>query len=206
MKTEQIAYLIAGLFILVFGMQAYTTYQINHRLQQVLEESSANNSIQLRIPKFPLPKTTQPQSQEDLSKNPEWNPYQEMQHIQDEMAQIFGQSVSRFHHFAPFHAVKKTPDVDLQDLSDRYIVRVNAPGADQASLKINLDENRLSISIKTETTQAAKDDKNDHFEYRERFNGELFRLITLPGKVDKAKLSSEFTNGVLTITLPKLPA
>jgi HSP20 family protein len=70
--------------------------------------------------------------------------------MQNEMEQLFSDSFSRFHMNTPLGSLNKVPDVDLQEKSDRYIVTVNAPGADESSLVVKLEDRILHISIKTE--------------------------------------------------------
>jgi len=44
----------------------------------------------------------------------------------------------RFHMKTPLGSLSKSPDVDLQEKPDRYIVTVNAPGADESSIDVKL--------------------------------------------------------------------
>ena len=62
----------------------------------------------------------------------------------------------------PPGGLSKTPDVDLQEKSDRYIVTVNAPGADESSLDVKLEDRILHISIKTEHAEDQTDEKMDN--------------------------------------------
>ena len=133
-----------------------------------------------------------------------WNPYKELQEMQQEMEQLFNDSYSRFHINAPLESLNKIPDVDLQEKPDQYIVTMNAPGADISSLTVNLDDRLLNIAIKTEHTEDNKtDDKNGQYQFRERFVGELQRSLTLPGPADATKIATEYHNGLLTIIIPK---
>jgi HSP20 family protein len=139
---------------------------------------------------------------DDLFNGRAWNPYEEMQHMQDEMELLFGDSFSRFHLNFPLGSLSKSPDVDLQEKVDQYIVTVNAPGANESSINVKLEGSVLDIAIKTE--QGTEDnDQNKDYKYRERFIGEFKRVITLPGAADAAKMKTEYHNGVLTITIPK---
>ncbi len=72
-----------------------------------------------------------------------------MQHMQNEMEQLFGDSFSRFHMNTPLGGFTKVPDVDLQEKPDQYIVTVNAPGADLSSMTVKLQDKVLQLSIKT---------------------------------------------------------
>jgi Hsp20/alpha crystallin family. len=82
-------------------------------------------------------------------------------------------------------------------------VTVNAPGADESSIDVKLEDQVLRISIKTEHAQDETDDKNGKYQYRERFVGQFQRALTLPGPANAAKMTTEYHNGVLTITIPK---
>jgi HSP20 family protein len=76
-----------------------------------------------------------------------------MQRMQNEMEQFFGDPFSRFQMNAPLGGLSKVPDVDLQEKSDRYVVTMNAPGADESSLLVKLEDGILHISIKTENAE-----------------------------------------------------
>jgi HSP20 family molecular chaperone IbpA len=54
------------------------------------------------------------------------------------MEHLFGDSFSRFHVNAPLGSLSKSPDVDLQEKPDSYIVTVNAPGAYEPSTDVKL--------------------------------------------------------------------
>jgi HSP20 family protein len=77
--------------------------------------------------------------------------------------------------------------VDLQEKPDRYIVTVNAPGADDSSIDIKLKNQVLRISIKTEHAKDEADDKNGQCRHRARFVGQFQRVLTLPGPANAAK-------------------
>jgi len=194
-KNETIGAVVA-LILIILGVQTYMVFKLNDRLNQLSVQDSQTSSFEIKIPKLTPSK---PDANDDLT----WKPYEELQRMQHEMEQLFGGSFSRFHMNTPLGSLSKTPDVDLQEKPDRFIVTVNAPGADESSVNVKLDDQRLHISIKTEQAKNETDDKNGHYEYRERFVGELERVITLPGPADATKIATNYRNGVLTITIPK---
>jgi len=195
MKNETIGAVVA-LILIILGVQTYMVFKLNDRLNHLIGQDSQTSSFEIKIPKLT---SSKPDANDDQT----WNPYDEMQRMQHEMEQMFGHSFSRFHMNSPLGSLSKTPDVDLQEKPDRFIVTVNAPGADESSVNVKLDDQRLHISIKTEQAKNETDDKNGHYEYRERFVGELERVITLPGPADATKIATNYRNGVLTITIPK---
>ncbi|WP_027150011.1 Hsp20/alpha crystallin family protein [Methylobacter tundripaludum] len=200
MKNETIA-AIAAVLVIILGIQAYTMFRLNDRLNQLSGFYSQTGEPQTLSN---LPKSNRPKSDDDeFFKDRTWNPYAEIQHMQNEMEQMFDDSFSRFHMKTPLGSLSKTPDVDLKEKSDRYIVTVNAPGADESSIDVKLEDQVLRISIKTEHAKDETDDKNGKYQYRERFVGQFQRALTLPGPANAAKMNTEYHNGVLTITIPK---
>lgn len=194
MKKETVAAL-AALLVIILGAQTYTIVRLNERLNQV-------SGLQIQRPDSAKPLLPKLNSNDDLFKDREWNPYEEMRRMQNQMERLFTDSFSRFHIKTPLGTLNSSAEVDLQEQPDRYIVTVNAPGADESSIDVKLEDRVLHISIKTEQ---AKDeaDENGKYQYRERFVGQLQRVLTLPGSANAAKMETVYRNGVLTITIPK---
>lgn len=201
MKNETIA-AIAAVLVIILGVQAYTMFRLNDRLNQLSGFSSQTTEPQAKA-LSPLKPQLPKLDDDEFFKGRTWNPYAEMQHMQDEMEQMFNDSFSRFHIKTPLGSLSTAPDVDLQEKPDRYIVTVNAPGADESSIDVKLEDQVLNISIKTEHTKDETDDKNGQYRYRERFVGQFQRALTLPGPANASKMQTEYRNGVLTITIPK---
>ncbi len=201
MKNQLIAAIIVVL-VIVLGIQAYILFRMNDRLNQLTTPNIAAEKPQPHL----LPnvsKPTPPDMNDDFLKDQPWNPYEEMQHMQKEMEQLFSESFSRFHVNSLLGSLSKIPEVDLQEKPDQYLVTVNAPGADESSISVKLEGQQLQITIKTEQAKETNDNQNKDFRYRERFVGEFQRILTLPGPADAAKMKTEYRNGVLTITIPK---
>ncbi len=199
MKNETIA-AIAAVLVMVLGIQAYMMFRLNDRINRLSEPYSQADDAQVKATKPDLFKSDK---DAPFFKGRPWDPYAEIQHMQNEMEQMFGDSFSRFHMKNPVGSLSATPDVDLQEKSDRYIVTVNAPGADESSMEVKLEDQVLRISIKTEHGKDETDQKNGQYQYRERFVGQFQRVLTLPGPANAAKMTTEYRNGVLTITIPK---
>lgn len=196
MKNETIA-IIAAVLVIILGIQAYTMFRLNDRLNQLSGFYSQTNNYKTPPPNLPKSNI------DEFFKSRTWNPYTEIQHMQNEMERMFNDSFSRFHIKTPLGSLSKTPDVDLQEKPDRYIVTVNAPGADESSIDVKLEGQVLRISIKTEHAKDETDEKNGQYQYRERFVGQFQRALTLPGPANAAKMETVYRNGVLTITIPK---
>ncbi len=94
-----------------------------------------------------------------------------------------------------------SPDTDLVDKGDKYELKMNLAGMDKNSIKIDIKDNYLSVQAKSEDKKEEK--KGDKVIFQERHLGVIQRGMTLPKDADGSKYTSDYTNGVLTITIPK---
>jgi HSP20 family protein len=200
---DKLIVIIVAILVIALGIQAYMLFQLNDRFNQLSPQHNQASSPPITIPEAPKFNFPKWDWDDKFFKDNEWNPYEEMQRMQHEMEQLFDDSFSRFHLKTPLGSLSKTPDVDLQEKPDQYIVTLNVPGADESSLDVKLENQQLQISIKTEHTENQTDEKNGDYKYRERFVGEFHRTLTLPGPANAAQMKTDLHNGVLTITIPK---
>ncbi len=163
---------IAVILFIALAIQAYMFFQLKNQVDQMTSEKTSHP--------FQLPSMV---FDDELMKNDNWDPYQEMQGMQNEMEQLFGDSFSRFHSNSN-NVLTKSPRFDLQEETDRYIATLDIPGGEPSSLAVKIEGQQLFISIKTERSKQQDDDKdNNKFRRQERFSGTYQRSITLPGPV-----------------------
>ncbi|MBI3774048.1 MAG: Hsp20/alpha crystallin family protein, partial [Gammaproteobacteria bacterium] len=80
-------------------------------------------------------------------------------------------------------------------------IRAEIPGVDKKDLEITVTEDALTI--KGSTRQENKEEKGNY--YRSEISGGIFaRTLMLPGSVNADKAKTEFKDGVLKLTLPKV--
>ena len=98
------------------------------------------------------------------------------------------------------------PALDVVEKKDAYLVFVELSGVSQSAVDISFEQNVLTIR----GTKDSMIDSNAHGELRvyaaERTTGTFERSIRLPEFVDGEHIGAEFTNGLLTITVPKAQA
>ncbi|HUB66001.1 MAG TPA: Hsp20/alpha crystallin family protein [Candidatus Methylacidiphilales bacterium] len=94
------------------------------------------------------------------------------------------------------------PSMDLRDEKDHYTVRMDMPGADKGTIKVNVGGSLLSVSGQRETSNETKDSGNQVIR-SERSTAQFERTISLPTPVKPESVTADYTNGVLTINLPK---
>jgi len=92
------------------------------------------------------------------------------------------------------------PPVNITQDDDHLYVRAELPGVVANELSISALRNRLSISGKREI---AKEHERASYHRKERAEGTFSRTLTLPTAIDADRIEARYTNGVLTLALPK---
>lgn len=96
-----------------------------------------------------------------------------------------------------------TPAVDVSEDDKAYKITAELPG-------LNVDDVTVSISGDMLTLRGEKrqehEEKQANRHVSERAYGSFERSFSLPSNVDQAAVSAAFTNGVLTLSLPKSAA
>jgi HSP20 family protein len=95
------------------------------------------------------------------------------------------------------------PPVNVTQDGDNFYVRAEIPGVDAKALSISALRNRLSLSG---TREIPKEHERVSYHRRERAEGSFNRTVTLPSEVDAERVEARYTDGILTITLPRAEA
>lgn len=90
--------------------------------------------------------------------------------------------------------------VDLSETADKVIVKVEVPGVDPKEINISIQNNTLLIKGEK---REEKEEKGKTFYRIERRYGSFSRSIDLPSSVDTNKITAEYKNGVLEISIQK---
>jgi len=99
--------------------------------------------------------------------------------------------------------------LDIVDKGDELVVSASVPGIDPTDIKVNIDDGVLTIWAETPESAGTQDDTDvveSEYLRRECRVGSFTRAVQLPDTVDQDKVTSAYTNGVLTITLPQSEA
>lgn len=95
------------------------------------------------------------------------------------------------------------PKVDVRETQDLYVLDMELPGRTEKDVEINLKERVLSItSVHSEEN---KKEQEGEWLIRERKTSRFARSFTLPEDIDAEKVSAAFSNGLLTVTIPRKP-
>jgi len=95
------------------------------------------------------------------------------------------------------------PAVDIAEKQNSYEVTAELPGVDEKGIEVKLANGCLMI--KGEKQEQKEEKQRDYYLCERRF-GSFERRFAVPLDVDADKIVASFEKGVLTVTLPKMPA
>lgn len=118
-----------------------------------------------------------------------------------EVNRLFDDVFRSFDTPAPFGRMSgwaSWPNVEIAETDREIRVTAEVPGLDEKDMEVLLKDGVLTLrgEKKSET-----EDRDRQFS--ERFYGRFERRIGLDSEVDEDRVSANFKNGVLTVTLPK---
>lgn len=90
------------------------------------------------------------------------------------------------------------PVHDIIENDNEFIVDLMLAGVKKEDTSIDIDGDLLTI------TAERKEIKDLKYNHKESFTGKYERSFKLPETVDKGNINALFTNGVLTVTIPKI--
>ena len=93
-----------------------------------------------------------------------------------------------------------TPSCDIYEADNHYVLKVELPGLKREDVKINIENNVLTIRGERKFEEETK---RENFRRLERSYGEFMRSFTLPGEIDANHIKAEYKDGLLEVLLPK---
>ncbi len=131
-----------------------------------------------------------------------WNPITDMAEEIVNMQREIDRMFDRFHGgVSAEHAVEGwSPAVDIVEEDQQFVVHADLPGVNKNDVKITVENNQLTIRGEKKQEEI-KEGKNYH--RVERCYGSFYRSFTLPSSALSNKIEASFTDGVLTLTIPK---
>ncbi len=99
-----------------------------------------------------------------------------------------------------FPGTSFSPAIDVTEDKDNWYVKAEIPGMTQKDIKINLEDEILTIEGEKSHEEETK---NRNVHRMERRYGRFVRQMSLPASADKSRAAAAYKDGVLTITFPK---
>lgn len=92
------------------------------------------------------------------------------------------------------------PSLDVAEKDNCFELHMDIPGMESKDIDIQVHGNTVTV---TGTRKEEKEEKGKTFHRIERSSGSFSRTVTLPCNVTEKEVAAEYTNGVLSIVLPK---
>jgi HSP20 family protein len=92
------------------------------------------------------------------------------------------------------------PAMDLVEEDDEFVLRADLPGVAEDDVKVELEDNVLSVSGER---RSEHDERGEGYRRIERASGSFSRSLTLPEGIDPAGINARFERGVLEVRVPK---
>lgn len=92
-----------------------------------------------------------------------------------------------------------TPAIDVVREDGHLVVRADLPGIKPEEVKIEVDDDILTVSGEHEETKEGKDKQ---YVRRERRYGSFSRSMRLPAGVDVKEIGAKTHNGIIEVTIP----
>jgi HSP20 family molecular chaperone IbpA len=91
--------------------------------------------------------------------------------------------------------------MDIVENEKGYQLMADLPGVDTKDLELSVENNAIVMKAERKHVHEQKTDKLHRLE---RSYGSVKRKVLLPKNADMSKADTHFSNGVLTVTIPKL--
>ena len=94
------------------------------------------------------------------------------------------------------------PAVDIIEENERFLIRADVPGVVAADIDISMEDGVLTIAGERHTEKHEDAEGVRRFE---RVSGRFHRRFTLPETADAEGIAARSANGILEVSIPKLP-
>jgi HSP20 family protein len=110
----------------------------------------------------------------------------------------------RLERLTQHHAESWAPPIDVYETAANYIVTAEVPGLTRDQVQLQVEDGRLTIHG-ARAPRRGGSAEIVHFHLVERGHGSFARTFAFADKIDPDRVTAEMADGVLTITLPKVP-
>jgi HSP20 family protein len=98
------------------------------------------------------------------------------------------------------------PSLDVVERADAYLISAELPGVDPSAVEISFENNTLTLRGSKQPSFQAHQNEELRGYTAERLSGAFERAVRLPEYVEGDRIEASYTNGVLTVTVPKAAA
>ncbi len=127
-----------------------------------------------------------------------WDPFQNLSVLQEQVNRLFDNKFSQNGDSSTLSAW--APSVDVYETENELVIKADLPGTTEKDLDVRVENNMLTIGGERKFEQEVKE---ENYIRMERSYGSFHRTFSLPNTVDTQAIQAKYTDGVLTVALPK---
>ena len=118
-----------------------------------------------------------------------WDPFRDLINIQNQLERLAATGPQGW-----------APAVDLCETATSFIFTAELPGISREQIKIDVVDGRLTLQGRRDARVSC-----EQYHQVERGHGGFCRTFVMPQAVETDNIVADLSNGVLTITVPKIP-
>jgi HSP20 family protein len=122
-----------------------------------------------------------------------WDPFRELQ-------REVGRLIVSLDPFQSIRRLQGYPPLNVYDRGDGYLMSVQLPGMTAGDIELTITGETITIRGERKRTEGVKEDS---YRRQERPMGRWARTVTLPDRVESGQVAASFSDGILTVTVPK---
>jgi HSP20 family protein len=128
-----------------------------------------------------------------------WDPFRELLTLQERLDKMY-REMERSRKEEDFVSSEWTPPVDIFELGETFVLKLEIPEVDRDSIDIKIHENELTIKGERKLEPGIDP---DNYHRMERGYGVFTRSFSLTKTIDSSRIKAVFKDGILRIELPK---
>ncbi|HTX09193.1 MAG TPA: Hsp20/alpha crystallin family protein [Solirubrobacteraceae bacterium] len=121
-----------------------------------------------------------------------WDPFTELGELRSRFDRMFDEWLDG-------HERAWTPAIDVVRDDDHLVLRADLPGIKPEEVKIEVEDDILTVSGEH---RESKEQKDENYVRRERRYGSFMRSMALPAGVDAKKIKAKTHDGVIEVAIP----
>ena len=95
----------------------------------------------------------------------------------------------------------KLMKTDIKEKKDKYLIDIDLPGYEKDGIKVEIQDGYLTVHAKINKSE--DDNEKGKYVRKERYTGECSRSFYVGDNVKEEDIKAKFTNGTLTLEIPK---
>jgi HSP20 family protein len=128
-----------------------------------------------------------------------WDPFRELLTLQERLDKMY-RDIERTRSEEDFVSSAWTPPVDIFELGEKFVLKLEIPEVDKESIDIKINDNELTIRGERKLEPGIEPDS---YHRMERGYGTFTRSFSLTKTIDSTKIKAAIKDGILRIDLPK---